>query len=352
MLFDSYSALLEGIDDILATGKDLGTQTRGRRLARTYWEIGDSIHEHLRASEGKTTYGEAFFDRLSNDLNLTKTLIYLMLRFRRGMPNVQTFAHLTWSHYVQIIPLETQQQREFYERAASHESWSVRQLKDQIKSDLFADARQIGSAAYRPLDQTDSTSLTPRKGKLYTYRLIRSLPKQTAADRLVVDLGFNSSWSGPLDGIDDPRPGMIVTARKHRRGNAPSYRFAVNRHRGRKLYTVKAVCQRVVDGDTLLVRLDLGFQIWRTERLRLRGIDTPELYSSAGQQARDFVREALSQVPFMVVCTSARDKYGRYLADLFYLPGATAPLDVLSHGSCLNRELLDVGLARPYSGRA
>jgi endonuclease YncB( thermonuclease family) len=64
------------------------------------------------------------------------------------------------------------------------------------------------------------------------------------------------------------------------------------------------------------------------------------------------VREALSQVPFMVVCTSVRDKYGRYLADLFYLPDATDPLEVLSDGLCLNRQLLDARLARPYSGRA
>ena len=63
--FDTYRALLEGIDEIVSAEKDLGTQARGRRLARSYWEIGDAIHAHLLANEGKTTYGEGFFGRLA-----------------------------------------------------------------------------------------------------------------------------------------------------------------------------------------------------------------------------------------------------------------------------------------------
>ena len=88
MPFQSYDALIDGIDEIIAAQKDLGTQARGRRLARSYWEIGDSIHAHLLANEGKSTYGERFFIRLSDDLNLDQSLVYNMLRFRRGMPNL------------------------------------------------------------------------------------------------------------------------------------------------------------------------------------------------------------------------------------------------------------------------
>ena len=348
MPFDSYRALLEGIDEIISAKRDLGTLARGRRLARSYWEIGDAIHTHLLASEGKTAHGEGFFKRISGDLNLDKTLVYLMLRFRRDMPNVETFLHLTWSHYVQIIPLKSQKQREFYERAASHESWTVRELKARIKNDLFDEARQIGSAAYRSQEETTASPFSPRKGQLYTYRLIPSLPEQTAAGELVVDLGFNNHWTGPIEGIENPKPGMIVTAEKHARGARSAYRFSVNRHRGRKLYTVKAVCERVIDGDTLLARIDQGFEMWHTERLRLRGIDTPELYSTAGQRARDYVTAAMEKVPFIVICTNSRDKYGRYLTDLYYLPGSSDPAEVLSDGCFLNRQLFDEGLARTY----
>ena len=84
MPFQSYDALINGIDEIIAAQKDLGTQARGRRLARSYWEIGDTIHAHQLTNEGKSTYGERFFTCLSNDLNLDQSLVYNILRFRRG----------------------------------------------------------------------------------------------------------------------------------------------------------------------------------------------------------------------------------------------------------------------------
>ena len=348
MTLDTYDALLEGIDEIFASGKDLSSQARGRRLAHGYWQIGDAIHHHLLAHVDKSTYGEGLMKRLSNDLSLDIAFIYLMVRFRRGMPNVGTFPHLSWSHYIPIIPLESQQQREFYERVASSEAWTVRELKQQIKSDLFADARQLGSAAYRTDFETAARTLAPRKGRLYTYRLIRALSGQAAAGEYLVDLGFYNQWPGRLEGIEDPKDGMIVTSTRKSRSASTPFRFTVNRERGRKLYTVVALPERIIDGDTILARIDQGFDTWRTERLRLRGIDTPELYSTAGQHARNFVHEELEQVEFVIICTGSRDRYGRYLTDLFYLPGSDDPTEVLTDGIFLNRRLLDQDHARPY----
>ena len=64
MPFQSFDALIDGIAEIIAAQKDLGTQARGRRVARSYWEIGDAIHTHQLANEGKSTCGERFFPRL------------------------------------------------------------------------------------------------------------------------------------------------------------------------------------------------------------------------------------------------------------------------------------------------
>ena len=52
--------------------------------------------------------------------------------------------------------------------------------------------------------------------------------------------------------------------------------------------------QPVVDGDTLVVTVDLGFGVEVDQTLRLRGIDAPELSRQAGGRAREFVCEALS----------------------------------------------------------
>jgi len=56
---------------------------------------------------------------------------------------------------------------------------------------------------------------------------------------------------------------------------------------------------RVIDGDTIVVRIDLGFDTWRKETIRLRGIDTPEMDSKEGKAARQFVKKALAGFTFV-----------------------------------------------------
>ena len=47
------------------------------------------------------------------------------------------------------------------------------------------------------------------------------------------------------------------------------------------MYEYKALINRVIDGDTVDVDIDLGFGIWmKDERIRVMGIDTPELRTS------------------------------------------------------------------------
>ena len=47
-------------------------------------------------------------------------------------------------------------------------------------------------------------------------------------------------------------------------------------HRGERMYQYHAVVNRVVDGDTVDLRIDLGFKVWVEKRCRLLGVDTPE----------------------------------------------------------------------------
>ena len=85
-----------------------------------------------------------------------------------------------------------------------------------------------------------------------------------------------------------------------------------------QVFTYYAYIERVVDGDTLLVQVDLGFGVWTRQYLRLRGIDCPEIDTAKGRQAKRFVESELSRVPYVVISSSRSDKYDRYLADVFY----------------------------------
>jgi len=246
-----------------------------------------------------------------------------------------------------MLPLATQTEREFYARVAVEMGWSVRQLREEIRRGLYAQAREEGKASYRPVQPIPPTQLKPRRGHPYTYRLVSSLPGQGHAD-LVVDLGFGHHWSGPLEGLDQPRAGQIVTSTRQGHDPASTWTFQPTAVTGRRLWTFCALVDRVIDGDTLLVRVDLGFRSWTVERLRLRGIDAARLDSRAGQRARDRVEELLRAVDFVVLATARTDRYGRYLADVFYGIGDTDPAAVAADGVYLNRQLLEEGLARPY----
>ena len=84
------------------------------------------------------------------------------------------------------------------------------------------------------------------------------------------------------------------------------------------------------------------------QKVRLRGIDTPELRTREGQEARSFVASALSGNGFVAVTTTKPDKYDRYLADLFYLPGKGKAGDAVKNGRFLNGELLKKGYAERH----
>ena len=53
-----------------------------------------------------------------------------------------------------------------------------------------------------------------------------------------------------------------------------------------------------------------------------------------------------ARVAFVVVTVRGREKFGRPLADLFYLEGTEDREKVLAEGTYLNQQLLDLGLAR------
>jgi micrococcal nuclease len=112
------------------------------------------------------------------------------------------------------------------------------------------------------------------------------------------------------------------------------------------MHVYKARVIRVVDGDTLLTDVDLGFQVHKEQRLRLAGIDTPPLDSPSGAKASAYVLDRLAEVEFVVVWTVKIDLYGRYVAHVFYQPGESDKRLVALQGKYLNQELVNRGLAK------
>ena len=120
------------------------------------------------------------------------------------------------------------------------------------------------------------------------------------------------------------------------------------------LHVYKAVVEKVVDGDTLEVRIDLGFNVWVSQRIRFRGINTAEIIKDGiktsdapdrALEAKAFVEEKLKDIEFIVIRTYKTDMYGRYVADVMYHPTIKKKEDVYENGFFLNEELLSSNLA-------
>ncbi len=114
-----------------------------------------------------------------------------------------------------------------------------------------------------------------------------------------------------------------------------------------RVFNYAATIERVIDGDTLIVKIDLGFRTFREETIRLRGIDAPEIRTPAGKKAKAFISKALSGLKQVVIRTYKTDVYGRYVGDLFYDPVLDQKDQIFEQGKFLNQELLTRDLASP-----
>jgi len=112
------------------------------------------------------------------------------------------------------------------------------------------------------------------------------------------------------------------------------------------MYEYKAKLVRVIDGDTIDCVIDLGFDVRLKERIRLKGIDTPEVRTrdleekAKGLAAKERVIEAFRYSSDFVVSTELdkKGKYGRILGTIM-LPDRKVSL---------NQMLLDEGHAKVY----
>jgi micrococcal nuclease len=87
------------------------------------------------------------------------------------------------------------------------------------------------------------------------------------------------------------------------------------------MYTYNAIIVRVVDGDTVIADIDLGFNIWqRNQSIRLSGINAPELKGStleAGKESKKFLENmVLSKRVILRTEKDRKEKYGRLLGNI------------------------------------
>ena len=116
------------------------------------------------------------------------------------------------------------------------------------------------------------------------------------------------------------------------------------------MFTYKAKVDRIIDGDSIVLNIDLGFNTWlNKQHIRLHGIDTPEIRTrdlvekQQGNLAKARVEE-LIKVGDSVIIKSILDKYEKF--------GRILGIIELQNGINLNQLLIEEFLAVPYYGQS
>ncbi|HBR14996.1 MAG TPA: hypothetical protein DD723_05575 [Candidatus Omnitrophica bacterium] len=326
-----YKKLVGQIQREMKTGLRELERLWERQKITTCWTIGRHIHRYLADHGVIRGATGAFYERLSGDLKVNSRTLQHYEQFFRYFPKLTIDEGMTWSHYRFLLsePDEKKRQR-----------WIKRVLREHLSS---TDLRLMVASPTGSGEKSEGVlRKEPRRGKLYVYRLVSGAGLMESGTPWFVDCGFANRIEAPHgDGVLEAK--RLVESVKIEQG----YRLKIaGDARVDDLFTFKARLVRVIDADTLLAHVDEGFGIWTEQRLRLSAIDAAELNTLDGQRARQRVIHELEGLPFIIVKTYKSDKYDRYLADVFYLPGESDPHKVAASGVWLNGRLLEKGWAR------
>ena len=139
-----YQQLIGHIAKDYQQGQHQAAQAINTQLIETYWQIGQRIVEFEQNGQQRAEYGKALITQLAKDLTLLlgkgfsrSNVVYMRLFYLR-YPISQKPSHLlSWSHYVELLKLDDELERGFYEQQAIAERWSVPELKRQKSAQLF-----------------------------------------------------------------------------------------------------------------------------------------------------------------------------------------------------------------------
>ena len=314
---DFYLNLLNSIkQEITKTQNEIQKQK-----AICYWKIGRHIARHLLNNNGKAGYNERLYPRLTHDLKIDVRTLQQTVVFHRSFPIPTPGSELSWTNYRDLLKISDQNIRGSLFEKVKNERVTARELQSQIKHIKMQERRS-------------DVTLDINKGTLYTYLTDTQAFIKPTKGRSVVDVGFGLLREVPSRNIAGLAPDSVVESRLEN----GKFILVKSQRTTSDLYTYRAYLDYVIDGDTIVFYVDLGFRTYSRQKLRLRGIDTPELPTPKGKKAKTFVEEILKKPKLITIKTYRKDKYDRYLADIF----------VGSKEIFLNQKLLDEKLAVAY----
>ena len=284
------------------------------------WETGRRIVEVEQDGAVRAAYGVELIPKISAELTrkfgagFSETTLEKMRQFYLQRPISPISGKLDWSDHVELLPIKDEKTRRLLEKRILKEDLNSLEIRKLVKT-----IRHIPTPK-------EISKLPPLKRptdlKLNTYAK-SSLHVTVVPEYVLLDCGF--MIARPVGKEELARVSVTAT---------PSYTYA-------------AFIDRVIDGDTLVVVTLVGFGNVMVDKLRLRGIDCPELGTPEGQRAKACVAGLLPVGSTIVLKShkSRTDTHGRFVVDVFFKTAEADPEVIIKDGVYLNQHLLDEGHA-------
>lgn len=139
-------ALLTELRGLIESARRHAAQTANATLTLLYWQVGYRIRKEV-LKDGRAGYGEEILATLSQELSrdygkgFNVSALTRMVKFAEAFPDEAVVAvlsrDLSWSHFIEILPLKQPLEREYYAQLCRIERWSVRTLRERIASQQY-----------------------------------------------------------------------------------------------------------------------------------------------------------------------------------------------------------------------
>ncbi|TGK05471.1 DUF1016 family protein [Leptospira langatensis] len=283
----------------------------GRILANAEKKV---TEEERKSGRWMRTISEELKGKLNKGFS-ERSLFYAQ-KFYKCYGDVKLSSKLSWSHYRLLSSIENIELREKIEKDAIENAWSRDVLCERIRE--VSESRKSPTIQWRRPE-----------GVLHHFKIVKK------NETLLLDLGFY--FYQELSNTSKYKEGDILKLKQ--KGKITSYE-RVESITPSYLYCYPGIVERVIDGDTLLLQIDLGLKLITRQRVRLHNVWASELDTEDGKKQFRSLEKRLPSGSVIVVKTRSKDIYGRYVGDVLYLPKRDSdPETVLREGKYLNQEL-------------
>ena len=147
--FEKTSNIFHDMCDIIDFSRDTAYRAVNTALVQRNWLIGYRIAEEEMGDNERAEYGVNAIAKLAEELTkkygkgFTKSNLYNFYAFYKTYPDIfqtpsgKSFSVLSWSHYAILLQVKDENARNWYEKEAASQTWSVRTLQRNVSSQYY-----------------------------------------------------------------------------------------------------------------------------------------------------------------------------------------------------------------------